>query len=224
MTRVSVAVAVHDDAEYVGGALDSVLSQIGPEDEVVVVDDGSTDDTPDVLAAYGDRIRVLRPGRVGLSGARNRGIAASRGRYLTFIDADDLWPAGSLEAKLRALDGSSADVVVGLTEEFLDEAVDDPGRHGLRAASECVRGWFLGAVLAHRDAFAKIPFDEEQPLAITVDWLPRAREAGLTFEAFEAVTLRRRIRPGSMTTDADGYHKALLSALRANIGARRGPG
>src|SRR3954466_6700996 len=218
MTRVTVAVAVNDDGAYVGHALDSVLSEVGPDDEVIVVDDGSTDETPAVLRSFGDRLRVLTPGRVGLSAARNLGIRSAAGRYVSFIDADDLWVPTSLSARLEAIERTGADVVVGLTDEFLDAQVEDPTSHGLRPAELQVRGWFLGALLARRAVFARALFDEDRPLAITVDWLARARQEGFRFEHLDEVTLRRRIRPGSMTTDAPRYHDALLSALRANIG------
>ena len=223
MTRVSVAIAVHDDDAYLADALESVLAEIGPDDEIVVVDDGSTDNTPAILDRYADRVRRLAPGRVGLSAARNLGVAASRGRYLGFLDADDLWTPGSLQARVEALEASKADVVLARTDEFLDEGVEDPAAHGLRPAASRVNAFFLGAVLGHRRAFADVPFDESQPMAITVDWLGRATHAGLTVEHVDVVALRRRLRPGSMTADGGQYHHALLDALRANIGARRGP-
>ena len=221
MTRVTVAIAVHDDERYLPSALESVLAEIGPDDEVVVVDDGSTDGTPGVLDGYGDRLQRLAPGRVGLSAARNLGIQAAAGRYLAFLDADDLWTPGSLDARVEALEASGADVVVGLTDEFLDPDTD-AAEHGLRPAVTHVRGLFLGALLGHRRAFLDVPFDEHRPMAITVDWYGRAQQAGITFADLDVVTMRRCIRPGSMTTDGGQYHRSLLAALRAKIDSGRG--
>lgn len=93
---VSVILPTYNRAAWVAEAVDSVLSQEGAAFELIVVDDGSSDQTPQVLAAYGDRLRVLRLERGGVSRARNRGVAASRGELLAFLDSDDLWQPGKL--------------------------------------------------------------------------------------------------------------------------------
>lgn len=222
MTRVSVQVPVRDAEAYIGEALDSVLAQVGPHDEVIVIDDGSTDATPGILADYGDRIRVLRQGPLGLSAARNRGLEASVGELLAFLDSDDRWRPGALDTLVRELaEHPEAVAVLGRTDEFLDPGVKDAAAAGLRAPVVGRRGFFLGAMVARRAVFDAVCFDETQPLAITTDWLGRARDAGIVIDEVDVVTLDRRIRPGSMTTDADAYQKALLSSLRSGLQRRR---
>src|SRR4051794_10354756 len=88
---VSVIVPAYNYERYLSLAIESALAQTHSPLEVIVVDDGSTDDTPRVLAAYGDRIRAIRQPNQGAGAARNTGIAASRGDYLAFLDSDDLW-------------------------------------------------------------------------------------------------------------------------------------
>src|SRR3712207_2443148 len=88
----SVVIPVYNRAALVGATLDSVLGQeFEGEFEVVVVDDGSTDETPAVLARYGERVRVLRQENAGPGAARNLGIRTARGEYVAFLDSDDLW-------------------------------------------------------------------------------------------------------------------------------------
>jgi len=86
----SVAIVTFNHARYLPDALESALAQTLPGVEVVVVDDGSTDDTPAVLAKYAGRVRVVRQPNRGPSAARNAGVAASRGEYVAFLDADDV--------------------------------------------------------------------------------------------------------------------------------------
>ncbi len=90
MVAISVIVPTYDAARYLRESLDSILAQAGPDDEVLVVDDGSTDDTPAVLTAYDDRVRVLRAVHGGYAAARNLGLAHARGDWVSFHDADDV--------------------------------------------------------------------------------------------------------------------------------------
>lgn len=111
MTRVSVAgqpivsvvIPTFNRAGTLRRAVDSVLGQTFTDFELIVVDDGSTDDTPGVIDALGDpRVRYIRHDRrSGANAARNTGIRASRGDYVAFLDSDDTWAPGKLEAQLR---------------------------------------------------------------------------------------------------------------------------
>lgn len=103
---VSVVIPSYNYGRYVAEAIDSALGQTLPPLEVIVVDDGSTDDTPQVLATYGDRIRVLRQKNAGVAIARNSGIAAARGEYVAFLDADDVWLPRKLELQMPRFEGA----------------------------------------------------------------------------------------------------------------------
>ena len=101
--RVSVIIPVYNGAATIDRALKSVFDQTFTDYEVVVVDDGSTDDTPSVLAKYGDKIRVVRKSNRGLPAARNTAVAASRGELLALIDHDDEWLPRKLELSVAAM-------------------------------------------------------------------------------------------------------------------------
>jgi hypothetical protein len=111
----------------VGRAIDSVLAALVPGDEVIVVDDGSTDDTPRVLASYGDRIRVLRIPNGGVGHARNHGIAAARHPLIAFQDSDDEWMADRLTLGRQLLD-ARPDVVFCFSNFGL-RAANAPDQH-----------------------------------------------------------------------------------------------
>ena len=100
----SVIIPAWNSAATLARAIDSVLVQDGVELEVIVVDDASTDHTADILAAYAGRIRVLtQPGNRGVAAARNLGAQAARGRWLAFLDADDIYYPDRLGAHARWL-------------------------------------------------------------------------------------------------------------------------
>ena len=87
---ISVVIPSYNAARWLGASLDSIFAQTLPAGEVVVVDDGSSDDTPALLRTYGDRVHVVRGGHGGLAAARNLGLAMCRGDWIAFHDADDV--------------------------------------------------------------------------------------------------------------------------------------
>lgn len=103
MPTVSIVIPTYNAAAYIGAAVDSVLAQSFKDVEVIVVDDGSTDDTPAVMSKYGPPVRCLRQENSGVAAARNRGIEESTGRYVAFLDADDTWLPDKLERQVAAL-------------------------------------------------------------------------------------------------------------------------
>ncbi len=100
MPSVSVVVPAYNCAAYLPAALESILSQSLPALEVIVVDDGSRDDTPRVVRPYLDRITYLRQENKGLPAARNAGIRASVGEFVALLDADDAWMPNKLELQM----------------------------------------------------------------------------------------------------------------------------
>ena len=105
MPDVSVVIPTHNRSELLSLTLRSALRQRGVDLEIIVVDDGSVDDTPRLVGALGDpRIRMLRHDVAqGVSAARNHGIVESQGRWIAFLDDDDLWSPEKLALQLHAL-------------------------------------------------------------------------------------------------------------------------
>jgi glycosyltransferase involved in cell wall biosynthesis len=102
--RVSVVVPTYNRAELIQEAIESVLRQTTPVHELIVVDDGSTDSTCELVRAYGDRAVLLRHDHRGAAAARNRGLARATGDWIAFLDSDDVWTPTKLEKQLQYLD------------------------------------------------------------------------------------------------------------------------
>jgi glycosyltransferase involved in cell wall biosynthesis len=152
MVRISTVIPTYNRAELLERSVRSVLAQTRPADEVLVVDDGSTDATADVVRALGPTVRYLRQANAGASAARNHGVRVASGEYVAFLDSDDEWASDFLARMDAAIVATGA---YGLTY-FADLAYTDtdltawelssfdiPGEHELREdASE----WFMRPV------------------------------------------------------------------------------
>lgn len=142
---VSVIVPTFNYAHFLPAALDSVFAQTLPPREVVVVDDGSTDATPQVLARYEGRIRAVRKENGGLAAARNSGAQMASGELLAFLDSDDLWLPPKLERQVALL---ASEPQLGLVHCGAQE-VDAEGRV-LRERLDGMAGWVAREMLLFR--------------------------------------------------------------------------
>jgi glycosyltransferase involved in cell wall biosynthesis len=103
---VSVVIPTYNRAHCLPRAIESVLSQSYDRMEIIVVNDGSTDDTQSVLAEYGNRLHVISQPNAGVSAARNAGVLASRGEIVTFLDSDDEWMSSKVERQVLLLESA----------------------------------------------------------------------------------------------------------------------
>jgi glycosyltransferase involved in cell wall biosynthesis len=112
-SRVSAVITTYNYAEFIREAIESVLAQTLQPDEIVVIDDGSTDATPSIVAEYAARgVRYVRQENAGAAAARNRGLQEARGEFIAYLDADDIWLPGKLAAQVRFLRGRPDAVAV----------------------------------------------------------------------------------------------------------------
>lgn len=123
--KVSVIIPNYNYARYVGQAVDSVLKQSYKDYEVIVVNNGSTDNSIEILQTYGDKIRLIDQPNLGQSGARNSGLAESRGEYIAFLDADDIWEPTKLEKQIRLMSEYTKLVYCGISQ-FGEKAIGTP--------------------------------------------------------------------------------------------------
>src|ERR1700722_2085894 len=184
---VSVVIPVYNGAATIGRALNSVFDQTFTDYEVVICDDGSTDNTPSVLAGFGDRIRVSRQANRGFPAARNAAIAASRSELIALIDHDDEWFPRKLELSVAALQSSPAAVLVYSDLVVVNEAgeasrpspVTPDTAHAPTMDEILGRLWPImpSTVVMRRDAFERTGGVGES-LGQDLDFWPLIREQG----------------------------------------------
>lgn len=123
MIKVSVVIPAYNVSTFIEDAINSVLAQSYDNFEVIVVDDGSTDDTASIVKRYDDwRIRLVSQRNRGLAGARNTGIGLAEGEYVAFLDADDLWRPEKLREHVQHLDENPEVGVSYSVSQFMDES------------------------------------------------------------------------------------------------------
>lgn len=128
--RISVVIPAYNAAKWLPSAVASVCSQSRPADEILIVDDGSTDGTGDLCGIFAENVRYVRRENGGLSAARNTGVDSTTGEWLLFLDADDTLVPGALAALARAAETTAAGVVYGFVLQRRSEAVE-ARLHGL---------------------------------------------------------------------------------------------
>jgi len=177
--RVSVIIPTFNRLAFVTEAIESVRKQTYADYELIVVDDGSTDETPQMLHRQPDITTIRQPHR-GVSAARNRGIAQARGTYLAFLDSDDLWMPQKLEKEMAFLEANT-----GIPVCYTDEIWIRRGRRvNPKKRHQKYSGWIFpqclplciispSSVVIHRDIFkAAGLFDEALPVCEDYDlWL-----------------------------------------------------
>ena len=208
-SRVSVVVPLHDHGDVVGETLDSILGQDPEPFEIVVIDDGSSDDGAEVVAEREPHVRLIRQSRQGVATARNRGLAATTGELVVFFDADDLMPPGRLRLQADALDrDGSLDGVFGDVVEF--QTAPSPWR------GEARPGRLPGSLMLRRAALERAGgFRQESAQVEAVQWAAQADDAGLRIVHLPGVAVERRLHPGnhSRATDHSEYVRVLKRIL-----------
>ena len=121
---VSVVIPTYNYGRFIADALRSVLDQTRPPSEIIVIDDGSTDDTAAIVQGFDARVRYIRRDNAGVCAARNRGVTESTGELIAFLDADDTWEPTNLEKQLARFE---SDDEIGLVHCALREFADETG-------------------------------------------------------------------------------------------------
>jgi glycosyltransferase involved in cell wall biosynthesis len=244
--KLSVIIPAYNRAEIIPNTIDSILDSGLDDLEIIVVDDGSTDRTPDVVQAMGSPVRYFRQANAGPAAARNSGFAASRGQYVAFLDSDDQWFPGAVLTLIRQLDELGdvpfifGDALMGSPDRgfvsVLQTFGGDPFRSlpsreiepGLRRFErepvfrQLVRRnfIFLGSMVLRREVVDEVGgFDPS--LFGSEDWefcLRLALRYEFCFRDGLALAVYNQHSSGSLTNDQDRMYAGFCKALERLLG------
>lgn len=227
--RHSIVIPAFNAAKYLQECLQSVLPQLGANDQVVIVDDGSSDNTWSMIQAWPDeRIVGLRqPGNTGIAAARNRGLSEVTGDYIHFLDHDDLWPSDRMACIEAVIENSlrgdrRPDIISGWVVHFYCPTLAAPDREK-RLLPEPQAASLPGSVVISRDmASALGTFDTALTSGEFVDFLARAQTKSTVWMKVDDVLFYRRIHSQNHTLTDQQASAGYLSVVRRHLARRRG--
>ncbi len=226
MTAIAVIIPVYNGARYLQETLNSVFLQTRPADEIIVINDGSTDGTAGLLKKLDrNNMRVIHQENAGAAAARNRGIEQSDAGLITFLDADDLWYPGKLRIQEEFMNGHpdigyvTCKLVEFHSKELTNEQRDrTPLRTGNHPST------LPSTAMIRRSAFDHAGlFDPRWKTGEFLDWCFRADENGIRNSRLQEVLVKRRIHDGNLGRTAAAktdYHRIIKASLDRKRGHR----
>jgi glycosyltransferase involved in cell wall biosynthesis len=221
---VSVVIPAFNAEAFVAEAIESVLAQDYDPIEVIVVDDGSADGTAAVASGY--PVRVITQENGGQAAARNAGVAAAKGTFVSFLDSDDLWLPSKLSTEVAHLSEHPelGYVLVRMQRSLMPGAPWPPGTPA-HWFDESQPGTLPSGGLVRRAVLDRIgPFDTSFHHGSDTEWQARATDAGVRWELLPDVLSQYRIHGANESYDNLGMKREMFEILRASVARKRAAG
>lgn len=219
---VSAIIPVYNGEVFLKEAFESIRQQDYQPLEIIIVDDGSTDETKEIAATFGNEVRYIYQPNSGLPATRNKGVKMARGDIVAFLDVDDLWSKDKLRLQVGLLkDSPTADMVLGYTQIMMLSGIID-GIHVFKEWAAPILAMSLGGGIFRRSIFDKIGlFDETQRYCDDWDWFMRARELGIEMVVHKEVVQLYRRHDQNMTNQQSLSNHYFIRMLKKSLDRRR---
>jgi glycosyltransferase involved in cell wall biosynthesis len=220
---ISIIIPAHNAEKYLAEAIQSVLAQTYTPVEIIVVDDGSEDDTSVIAHSFGDPVHCYKQAQSGVAGARNSGMEHARGELIAFLDADDFWPPEKLTIQYEALHARPfLEAVFGHAQNFHE--IGDPPQ--ARKMLAILPGYACGTMLIHKVALQRVGgFDSGWRVGDALEFFIRAREKNLRYIMLPDILLYRRIHDNNQgIRQKKEQRRAYTQLLKAALDRKRGKG
>lgn len=221
--QLSIVIPAYNTARYLGEAIESILTQGDFTLQVVVVDDGSTDETVSVAQSFGESVTYLYQPNAGIAAALNRGLEAARAGWLAFCAADDRWAQGRLEKQFAAFEANPApDIVFGHVQNFFSPELGSEITDRYYCPPLPLPGYSLASMLVKRSTFDRVGnFDPQYKIGEFVDWYARARELGLVSALLPDIVLWRRLHGDNLSIKTANRRGDFARILKSAMDRRR---
>lgn len=221
-TKISVILPLHNGGQFIQQAVDSVLAQTHSPAEVLVVDDGSTDNGAREVPVH-PSVRVIHQSNAGVASARNRGIRESCGNILAFLDQDDEWAKDKLEKQLRFLDDhTELGYVLAHQLIRLAPGISKPRWLKAEQVDQPSVGYLPGTLMVRRETMQQVGFfNETYRSGSDSEWFFRAKDMKIPMEIMPDILLYRTIHGKNQSYDTATANRELLRMIRQSLKSRQ---
>ncbi len=220
---VSVIITVFNGI-YLEEAVASIKNQTYPNIEIVIVDDGSTDDTPKIISEL-DGVKSIRTVNRGVAHARNRGLKLCNGEFISFIDSDDIWVEDKTEKQVEFLGcNGEFDLIYGRFLNYFQPGAEIPESIDKGKFTDIKNGKLisLGTLMVRNNVFEKSGnFDESLRSGEDLDWFIRIRELGIKIYFNDELVMKRRLHDSNLSYESIKGKSDLLKLLKASIDRKK---
>lgn len=221
---ISLILPAFNASRYLREAVDSALNQTIPPRQLIVVDDGSTDDTLEIARGYGEPVTVITQPNAGTSAARNRGLAEANQPLISFLDADDRFMPDKLERQLQALsDHPDAMLCICRVRNFWSPDLPDTAR-GTTDLSPQFRPGQVFTWMMRREVLDQVGTFSMSPnfqFAEGSELYSRIESAGLAVVRIDDVLIERRLHAANKTTNTKAHLDGIMALMKSRLNMRR---
>lgn len=219
---VSVIVPVYNGEKYVAETLESIIAQNYTPKEIIVVNDGSTDGSEEIIHLYKE-VKYIGQMNRGVPVARNRGILKSKGEFIAFSDQDDIWKPNKLTVQVNYLvENPFCDYVISKRKIYMEPGIKRPLWLKKELTESEDIDYSPSSLLARASLFEKIGlFDTELENASDVDWFFRAKNEGIEKGIIDEVLYLKRIHEDNQSNRVYALHREYLQLIHQSIHRRK---
>ncbi len=218
--KVSVIIPVFNVEKYLAESIESALNQTYKNIEVIAINDGSTDNSLQILESFRGRIKILTQENKGPAVALNRGIRLAEGDAIALLDGDDIWTPTKTERQVQEfMDNPELKVTFGKMEQFVSPELTDYADKFQYHKGQLLFQSKITA-LFRKEVFETYGLFAEDEILEFIIWFDAAKSGGIVFNQTEEVVAYRRIRENSFSQNI-AYYPSLLRFLKGRIGKKR---
>ncbi len=216
---ISALIAVYNTERFISEAIESVLNQTYPPMEIIIFNDGSTDNTKAIIKTFRDRVRYIEGNKIGVTAARNFLLTQAKGDWIAFHDADDRWMPQKLEKQAALLQQNpEMDGCLGLALQFLERGHTLPPNFKKSILEEPTAQFYLPNMLVKKEVFNVVGnfICYGKPTGVDSEWFARAKDANINIGIVNEVLYKRRWHDKNLSHTFT-FDKTMLNILRRSI-------